>query len=104
MVLLNPATPTDGSAHPLPSGRDHGAADEVVARAVAKGVAKSVVLELLDDAPEPWWESTSASGLATDIVLLAPTLGPGEVRIRIVSGMSDWELSVIAADRAIDAR
>ena len=99
MVLLKPATASEGGAHPTPIGRHHAAADEVVARAVAKGVLKAAALELIDDAPDPWWESTSVAGLATDVVLLAPGLAADEVRIRIVSGISDWELSVVAADR-----
>lgn len=90
MASINPA----GS-----SGVPHGVRDEVVARAVAKGVVKGVVEALLDDAPEPWWESTSVAGLAADVMLLAPGLGPNEVRIRIVAGITNWELSVVAADR-----
>lgn len=90
MVLTTP---------PRSPGVHRGVRDEVVARAAAKGVAMRRAEELLDDAPEPWWESTSVAGLATDIVLLAPPLGPDEVRIRIVSGLTDWELSVVARDR-----
>ena len=81
------------------AGAHHGVRDEVIARVVAKGVAKATAEELLDDAPEPWWESTSVAGLATDLVLLAPRLGPDEVRIRILPGASNWELSVVASDR-----
>ena len=101
MVSLSTEAPIDDSN--VPAGavslRHHAAADEVVARVVAKGVAKVAVESLLNDAPDPWWEGTSVAGLATDIVLLAPALGADEVRIRIVSGLSDWELSVVAHDR-----
>jgi glycine cleavage system regulatory protein len=90
MVLANPSGV---------SVVNHAVRDEVIARAAAKGTSRAVVEALLDDAPEPWWESTSVAGLATDIVLLAPGLATDEVRIRIVSGISDWELSVVAADR-----
>ena len=90
MALVNPVNP---------SGLQRGVRDEVVARAVAKGVAKAVAEALLDDAPEPWWESTSVAGLAADVVLLAPGLGPNEVRIRIVTAISNWEMSVVATDR-----
>ena len=90
MVLANPSSG---------SFVNHAVRDEVIARAVAKGTARAAAVALLDDAPEPWWESTSVAGLATDIGLLAPGLAVNEVRIRIVSGLSDWELSVVAVDR-----
>lgn len=101
MVFLPPAASIEDAKLPasVVSPRHHGAADEVVARSVAKGVPKPAVEALLADAPDPWWEGTSVAGLATDIVLLAPALGAGEVRIRIVSGLADWELSVVASDR-----
>jgi glycine cleavage system regulatory protein len=87
------------------TGARRGVRDEVVARAVAKGVFPDVAVALVDDAPDQWWESTSVPGLAADLVLLAPGLaasGPSatdEVRVRITAGSSDWELSVVAADR-----
>ena len=102
MAFLSPTAPLEepeASAVVAGSRLRHAAGDEVVARAVTKGVAKAAVESLLEDAPDPWWESTSVAGLATDMVLLAPHLGPNEVRIRIVSGAADWELSVVAHDR-----
>jgi UTP:GlnB (protein PII) uridylyltransferase len=69
-------------------------------RAIAVGIHEPIVVALLDGAPAAWW-SAPFDDLMADLVLLAPGLLPGQVRLRISAPTEGqlWDLSLVAPDR-----
>jgi UTP:GlnB (protein PII) uridylyltransferase len=75
-------------------------ADSLRARCLSAGVSEAVIDRISSEAPRVWW-SASVDDLLADVLLVAPGLVVGQVRIRILPPMEGnrWELSVVAPDR-----
>lgn len=75
--------------------------DDVRRRLIDAGVQEARADEVVAGAPTGWW-AAGVDDLASDALLIAPGLRPGQVRVRIGSpppGDDVWELSVVAPDR-----
>ncbi len=75
-------------------------ADNLRARCMSAGVPSAVIDQISSEAPRVWWKA-SVDDLLADVLLVAPGLAAGQLRIRILPPMegNHWELSVVAPDR-----